>query len=325
MTDAADPDARVPTSPWPRWRARWALLRPGFLGVSASAALVGLAMPVPSQPLLALKALAVLVLLALAHAAINAWNDVEDARSGADAANHGRLAPFCGGSRALQEGGMALRDARRLVALLGLLTVSGGVLLTALSTLSLLWVGMLGALLGWAYSAPPLALMRRGWGEPAVALAWALIPIGAHLAIGGSLSGDLLSLAVFPALGACAILVIANLADREADAAHGKRTLVVRLGATRTVAVFSLLHGLLWLWLITCASLGAWPAWTLLALAGALPGLRAVRLGVASLGDREVLRLAIPAAIQASLLGNLGLAAGWLIAGLRGGSPALTP
>lgn len=294
--------------PWPRWQARWALLRPGFLGVSLSAVLVGLASHIDAEPGSWIRALAVLVLLALVHAAANAWNDLQDARSGADAANTERMAPFSGGSRALIEGGLAVEDALRVVALLAALSLLGGCMLVATSQPALLGVCAAGGLLAWAYSAPPLSLMRRGWGEVCVAACWALIPLGAHLTMGGALAAQAATLAISPALGACAILVAANLADLSADRLHGKHTLVVRLGAQRGVGLFWLLQIGLWIWSLFCLVTAAWPsiAWiTLLALP---PSLISLRAAMASLQDRVALARAIPAAIQASLLHNLLLA-----------------
>lgn len=297
-------------SPWPRWQALWALTRPGFLSVSISAALVGLAQHASLQTPLLLKTALVLVLVTLAHAAINAWNDVHDARSGADASNHGRLAPFCGGSRALQEGGLNLSDAQRLVWVLVALVIAGGLTLTALSQRGVLWVGLLGLFLGWAYSAPPLALMRRGWGELTVALCWSLIPIGAHLALGGTLHVQLMLIALGPAVGACSILVIANVADLQADADNGKRTLVVRLGAARALHGFIVLQAGLWALLAFAVWNAHWPQLSLLTLLALPLSLYAIRLARQSCYQRVPLKGAIAAAIQTSLIYNLALAIG---------------
>ena len=41
-------------------------------------------------------------------------------------------------------------------------------------------LGLAGLLLGWAYSAPPLKLVSRGLGEPAVAASWLAVIVGAE-------------------------------------------------------------------------------------------------------------------------------------------------
>lgn len=309
MSDAQTVLSPTPP-PWPRWQALWALTRPGFLWLSISAAAVGLAKQGRLQSDDLWRSVFVLALIALAHAAINAWNDVHDARSGADRDNQARIAPFCGGSRALQEGRLHIGDAQRLVWVLTACVIGGGVALSLLSQPVLGLVGLLGMLLGWAYSAPPFALMRHGWGELTVALCWALIPIGAHLALSGSLSLDLWLIAIGPALGACAILVIANVADLQADAANGKRTLVVRFGALRALQGFILLQAALWILLVYAVSTARLPALSLLALLALPFSGYAVWLARRARSQRDPLKLAIPAAIHTSLIYNLGLAFG---------------
>jgi 1,4-dihydroxy-2-naphthoate octaprenyltransferase len=86
--------------------------------------------------------------------------------------------------------------------------------------------------LSWCYSSPPLRLLRRGLGEATTVLVVTLLTplLGFHLQ-GGELR-PLLFLACFPlcCLQFCMLLTI-ELPDAASDAAHGKRTLVVRRGA----------------------------------------------------------------------------------------------
>ncbi|MFD2450662.1 UbiA prenyltransferase family protein [Ideonella paludis] len=115
----------------------------------------------------------VTVLLALlAHAAINLHNDVGDALGGSDAVNHGRIGPFTGGSRAIQDGVFSLSEVQDAVKVLAGVVVVGGILLAARVGPALLFLGLAGLALGWAYSSPKVGLMNRGWGELSVALAW---------------------------------------------------------------------------------------------------------------------------------------------------------
>lgn len=62
-----------------------------------------------------------------------------------------------------------------MLALVGL----GGVALALKAGGGLLLLGMAGALLVWAFAAPPLRLGARGAGEVVAALAWWLVPLGA--------------------------------------------------------------------------------------------------------------------------------------------------
>jgi len=117
------------------------------------------------------------------------------------------------------------------------LLVAGGAIGIGLALTSgpLVWViGMIGFLIGWAYSAPPLSLNGRGLGELSVALGFGiLIPWGADYVQRGVF--DWLPILAGTPMG----LLVANLLyinqfpDRRADEAVGKHHWVVRLGARR--------------------------------------------------------------------------------------------
>lgn len=93
---------------------------------------------------------------------------------------------------------------------------------------------IVGNLLGFFYTAPPLKLAYRGLGEPATVLAAGLVMPGmGYICLRGLL--DLEFLALTPALmghGAFFILSV-EMPDLEADARGGKRNLMVRFGMQR--------------------------------------------------------------------------------------------
>ncbi|HZR80960.1 MAG TPA: prenyltransferase [Candidatus Binatia bacterium] len=98
------------------------------------------------------------------------------------------------------------------------------------------------AALSWAYSAPPLRLHSRGLGEIDAALVVAvLVPaVGLVAQPGGAAAAGLLAPAVAPlVLLELAMLVAFELPDARGDAAVGKRTLVVRLGAPAGAALYA--------------------------------------------------------------------------------------
>jgi 1,4-dihydroxy-2-naphthoate octaprenyltransferase len=91
----------------------------------------------------------------------------------------------------------------------------------------------------WEYSAPPLRLHSTGWGE----LDAALVVAGLTPAVGFYLQAEqwrLLPLLAIAPLGALqfAMLLSIEFPDAAGDAAAGKRTLVVRLGAERAAALY---------------------------------------------------------------------------------------
>lgn len=245
-----------PAEPLPALRARpllAALLatRPAFLAVTLCACLIGLATAHGSGIFLDLpKALATIFFALLAHAGINVLNDYHDARSGADAANTERLFPFTGGSRFIQNGVLSEAETGRLgYTLLGLV-VPAGLWLAAASAPGLILIGLAGLFLGWAYTAPPLALVSRGLGEGAVAAGWLLVVLGSDFVQRGAFSVMPLMAGLSYALLVAAILFINEFPDRQGDAAAGKRTLVVRLGPHDAKWVFLALVLAAYAWLV---------------------------------------------------------------------------
>jgi 1,4-dihydroxy-2-naphthoate octaprenyltransferase len=125
--------------------------------------------------------------------------------------------------------------------------------------------------LAWAYSAPPLRLCARGLGELATALVvTGLVPwLGFSLQAPGLVGAATVLLAITPlALLQLAMLLAIELPDAAGDAATGKRTLVVQLGASRSARLYALVLLLAYLWLPLALLLGLPPR---VALAAALP------------------------------------------------------
>ena len=193
-------------------------------------------------------------------------------------------------------------------ALLGWLL--GGLLLAWVTGGGLLLLGLAGLALGWAYSAPPLKLMSRGLGELTVALTWGLIVVGADQVQ----RREWLLLPGIAALGFALlmanILLINGHPDAASDAAVGKRTLVVRLGARASAGLYLLIALLAHGWLVGATWLGWLPA-------PALAGLASLPLSLAASGllwqraDRpSTLQPAILLTIAAGTVHGLGLAAG---------------
>ena len=209
--------------------------RPPFLLASVSPCLIGIATAQGSGvPLRIGAALLTLLGAVLVHAGVNVLNDYYDALNGTDGLNTERLYPFTGGSRFIQNGVLTTADTARYGAWL---LAAGGAIGAALALHSrpLLWLtGMFGLLLGWAYSAPPLKLNSRGWGEPSVAIGFGvLIPFGADYVQRGAFDWLPILAGVPYALLVASLLYINQFPDRRADDAAGKHHWVVRLGARR--------------------------------------------------------------------------------------------
>ena len=96
------------------------------------------------------------------------------------------------------------------------------------------WAAMLGLVLAWVYSAPPIRLKTNGWwsnlavGLSYESLAWIT---GAAVMLSGALpNGQILSLALLYGLGAHGILTLNDFKAIEGDQRMGLRSLPVQLG-----------------------------------------------------------------------------------------------
>lgn len=240
----------------------------------------------------------------------NLANDVFDADTGVDArgkphsvvnltGRRDRVAALANGCLGLGLGLMALVALRS----------SGSVLLLVLACCGL----------GYLYQGPPFRLGYRGLGEPLCWLAFGPLATGAALvALSPKAAGlpapipwmPALVLGAGPALATTLVLFCSHFHQVEEDAAHGKRSPVVRLGTQRAAGLVP--------WFVAASLalqwapvlLGWWPLTALLAAAG-LPPARALIQLVASQHDQpERMAGSKFLALRFQALSGLGLAAG---------------
>jgi 1,4-dihydroxy-2-naphthoate octaprenyltransferase len=289
------------------------MTRPAFLLLTlvacalgtATAAACGCGLDLPLAA--AATALAVLI-----HAAGNVLNDLHDARNGADAANTAGISPFTGGSRLIQTGQTSEQQTAELArAFLVFLVPAGLWLAASVGSGQVLLLGMAGMGLAWAYSAPPLRLMSRGLGELAVALVWFLVVIGADLVQRRQFFPITASVALNFALLVAALLLINGFPDAKADAAVGKRTLVVQLGNTRASILYLILVVSAHLWLVVSVWLLIPPIQALWGLISAPLSLLAGALLWRHRHEVQRLRPALRLSVLAVLLHGAGMAAGF--------------
>ena len=181
---------------------------------------------------------------ALVHAGANVLNDVYDDAIGSDRLNTGRIYPYTGGSRFIQNRVLSAQEMRTLGIGLLMAGFAIGLPLIALKGVAVLGFGLIGLLLAVAYSKPPLRLSDRGMGEIAVGIAFGVLPVcgSAWLQAGAvDLNTFLLSLPV--SCWVTNILLINEIPDAEADAIAGRRNWVVRFGTGTAGAVFLVLNG----------------------------------------------------------------------------------
>lgn len=148
--------------------------------------------------------------------------------------------PFSGGSGTLVDGSLAPVIAIRAAAVCAVAgTLGAAGLLAARHPLAAALAIVIGAL-AWSYSGPPARLLATGFGEFDTALVVAvLVPLCAFAAQTGAIDTRTLVSTLPGAAAMFAMMLGVEFPDRAADAATGKRNLLVRFGAAATFAAGS--------------------------------------------------------------------------------------
>jgi len=253
--------------------------RPAFLTATLAACLLGFASAhfsgVHFQWLLLL---ATLVLASILHASVNVLNDYFDALNGTDEINVGRVYPFTGGSRFIQNNILSSKETANFGYILLTMAIVGGVCLIASVGAELLMIGAAGVFLGWAYSASPLRLNSRGLGELAVMLGFLGVAVGADFVQRNTFSLLPILVGLPFALLVTNLLFINQFPDVIADAAVGKRHLVVILQPGLAVYLYLFLLIVSVLWVLGLVLTSQLPALSLLSTLPMLLSFRAAWL-----------------------------------------------
>lgn len=289
------------------------MTRPGFLVITVVGCLLGISTAdacghAPNF----WTAFATVILAAVAHAVGNVYNDVHDALNGADIANTKGIFPFTGGTRLIQQGQVSVQQTRDLAHAFLLVLIPAGILLAVLTSSAVLWIGALGMLLTWAYSAPPLKLMSRGLGELAVATVWSLVVIGADAVQRGTVFVVPVLTSLSYGLLIANVLLINGVPDATSDASVGKATIAVRTGVHGAAVLYGLLAVLAYGWL-------TWGVWHFLQPERSIWGLLSVPFSAIAwvllllrANTPERLRPALVLTIVAACMHGLAMAGGLL-------------
>ena len=178
----------------------------------------------------------------LIHAGTNLANDYFDYLSGCDVANPNPT-PFSGGSRVIPEG--LLSPKKVLAAALAAFLLGGsiGLYLNYLSGKNVILVlGLIGIFLGFFYSAKPLRIGYRSFGELAVGVGFGpLMVLGSYYTQARILPFRVFLISIPVGILIALVLFINEFPDYIADKNAGKRTLVVILGKKRAVILYHIL------------------------------------------------------------------------------------
>lgn len=286
--------------------------RPRFFAASIIPLLVGTAwgQRVAGELDLGVLALALLAVLCV-HAGANVLNDVFDGLSGNDWLNRGRISPYTGGSRFIQDGIMSTGQMACWGVTLLVLAVPAGAALVMEKGAGVLLFGLAGIAVGVLYSAPPANLSARGLGETAVGAAFGVLPVmGAAWLQGAALGFDALLLSAPVTFWVVAILLVNEMPDARADATVGRRTLVVRMGAQGAKRLYGMLHLAAPVAILILALRGVIPVWGLVPPAIlALVAMLAARGIDTAPGKQRKLKRTIEITLAIHALGGLWLAA----------------
>jgi 1,4-dihydroxy-2-naphthoate octaprenyltransferase len=214
---------------------RFPFLLSGFIPFTAAALLAFLlgARFTPAQFLVGYAA------MAAAHLSVHYSNDYFDA----DADRFVETTPISGGSGVLAANpGLRPAALSAAVALMAVSVLIGYLFVTVYGYPAVFLVfGVAGNLLGWFYTAPPLALAYRNLGEVANMITFGLLMPGAgYFVAAGTLDLAFFAFALPLSLYGLVFITSVEIPDMEGDIAGGKRTLVVRKGRVYGFAVIAL-------------------------------------------------------------------------------------
>lgn len=205
-----------------------------------------------------------------AHLSVSYSNDYFDV----EVDKHGQPTLFTGGSGILVKHPHLQPLARRIA----LTLIGGSLLLAVLFTIYyqvplFLVLSILGVFLAWYYSAPPLQLSYRGWGEVAMVASGFLIPSLGFLALASLLTLESV-LFTLPLMCYQVLFIMSvEIPDLESDVKGSKHTYVAdhgRLAGFRLAGIFGGLATILFL-LLALSKLFMAPDFRVVALLSLLP------------------------------------------------------
>jgi 1,4-dihydroxy-2-naphthoate phytyltransferase len=259
-------------------------------------------------------ALTLLGLVAL-QAGVNVANDLFDDASGLDADPDFAKNPFPLGSRALQSGALSRRGMWVLAAGCFGVGAACGLVLNAIHPGHVvLALGVTGFVLGWFYTAPPLSIAYRGAGEPVIFLLFGpLAGLGTYYVQTGGVNPAAVLLSCAVGVLAMTILYLHHFPQHAADAKHGKKTPIVRLGPRTAGRLVPWLLAAPYALVLAAVALALLPPFALVFFATAPLALAVARTALRRADDVRAMTGAVAQALGVDFFGGLLLAAGlWI-------------
>ena len=207
--------------------------RPKTLPAALGPVLVGTAAAWHDNTFVLLPALAAFIGALLLQVAVNLANDYFDAKNSIDSEE--RLGPL----RVTQAGLIPPGQVKAAMIICLLLAALVFLYLTVVAGPILLVVGVISVLAALAYSGGPYPIASHGLGELFVFIFFGPVAVCCtYFVQAGRFSLSSLAASIPPGLLITAIMIINNLRDIPTDEKAGKRTLAVRLGREKTMALY---------------------------------------------------------------------------------------
>ena len=215
----------------------------------------------------------------LLHIGTNTANDYFDHTSGTDKANYNYMVPFSGGSRSIQMGLISAKGMLTVALLSFALSAVVGIPLILKAGLSVLWLGLIGFVSGFFYTAPPFRFSSwKGMGELLIGLNFGpLMVAGSALVQTGKLLPEAFLAGIPIGFLVAAIVYINEFPDHDGDKATGKNTLIVVFGPEKARIGYVLLIASAFVSIVIMALNGTFPMLSLIALAACYFGVKAVK------------------------------------------------
>ena len=227
----------------------------------------------------------------LLHIGTNTANDYFDHTSGTDEANYNYMVPYSGGSRSIQMGLISAKGMLTVSLVAFLLSAVVGVPLIQKAGMDVLWLGLIGFVSGFFYTAPPFRFAsRKGLGELLIGLNFGpLMVAGSALVQTGQILPEALLAGIPIGLLVAAIVYVNEFPDHDGDKATGKDTLIVVFGLEQARLGYVFLVVGAFVSIIVMALNGTLPMLSLIALPAAYLGIRAVQTLYKYYNDRLLL------------------------------------
>jgi len=289
----------------------WVLeTRPNFLILTVVLSFLGICMAWHDGAFHAGHAILAFVGLLLCHISVNVLNDYYDYKSGIDLKT--RRTPFSGGSGFLPAASLKPEHVFWFGIACFLLAVPIGIYFVLVSGILLLPLLVIGAVCILLYT--PI-LTRLNWPEWAPGAGLGALPVlGTYFVQTGEYTIPALIASIPSAILVHNLLFLNEFPDAEADKTAGRKTMPITLGKTKASIIYSVLTGLVYLWIIGWVVAGLMPFWCLITLMTLPFAVRAIQ-GALNYQDESKLIPALANNVMLILLTQFLLGVGYLLPG----------